>query len=559
MAFAIPIMTLTDKGRELYSKAHAGQCAIKITGIKIGDGYIENETEAMAIETVKNEISAAVDIISNKVIGDGTTCITARINTSASDFYLREIAVMAEDPTKGNIIYSYCNFADNADYIKTYGGDFPITQEMNIYVAVGRASKFSVDITGTTTVTAHDLIEVKEKISEIDEKKIAYQIVSQLPTEPMIYNFENATSLFSKPKQGKEDRGSEEIVSDEESNSKVQKINFDASRSATGSSYSSMKFGTIADDMTSIKIEFDYKCGTGSRVRIELCDVETMDALAESNNTLLRDTTRSERKEGVAVEIFNNKDARIQINSVGTALYPNLMDAWLHAEMDIDFVKKNAKYHIYSKNNPSDSISGTAELIDETATKITGVALYTWVKETVYIDNIRVVPTSVTQENTRYIVPYSGGYTEYMYVGGVPYAVGDSKISKISEILSESHSHGNKAYLDNITSYSETPMCVGRWIDGRYIWRCAINHTLTEDEIQHERVSLSEITDCGTHKDRTQIINECVFIQNSTDGGNLIDSEKMQFSGGGYDLTNYSDMIDHGGCDAIVGYIEYVK
>lgn len=555
---AIPAMTLTQEGKKLYSRVHSGE-KIEFTAVKVGNGYIGDEETADDITSLKNEVSATVDIINLNPADTGTICLVTRINSSDTDFYLREIGVFAKIEPDKEVLYGYCNYGDNADYINTFSGSFPVTQEINIYIAVGETKNINVNISDTTVVTPYDLQGIKNDISKLNESKLSYKFVESLPTKPMIYNFENATSLFSKPKQGKEDRGSEEIVSDEESNSKVQKINFDASRSATGSSYSSMKFGTIADDMTSIKIEFDYKCGTGSRVRIELCDVETMDALAESSNTLLRDTARPERKEGVAVEIFNNKDARIQINSAGTALYPNLMDVWLHAEIDIDFVKKNAKYHIYSKNNPSDSISGTAGLIDETATKITGIALYTWVKETVYIDNIRVVPTSVTQENTRYIVPYSGGYTEYMYVGGVPYAVGDSKISKISEILSESHSHGNKAYLDNITSYSETPMRVGRWIDGRYIWRCAINHTLTEEEIQHERVSLSEITDCGTHKDGTQIINECVFIQNSTDDGNLADSEKMQFSSGGYDLTNYSDMIDHGGCDAIVGYIEYAK
>ena len=166
MEFELKKMNFTAAGLNLHSKIMVGQCPLKITRVVIGSAYLDEGDDPRTFSTVKSPVEAVVDIIDKQNIGDGAVCITVRINSGADDFDLREIAIMAQDPDNGEIMYHYCNYGDSADHIITYGGTIPITQEADIFIAIGDAEKLVVDITDISTVSPKDLRDAESALNE---------------------------------------------------------------------------------------------------------------------------------------------------------------------------------------------------------------------------------------------------------------------------------------------------------------------------------------------------------------------------------------------------------
>ncbi len=564
---AIPVMTLTQKGKEMYSAIHSGSGTMKITSIKVGSGYIADGETADNITSLKNEESVTVDIISIKSVSDGTVCITARITSAKTDFYLREIAVFAKTAENSDVLYGYCNYGENADYVNTYNGSFPVTQEINIYIAVGSTKNITIDLSNTTVVTPYDLQGIKHDISRLDDTKISYQTVSSLPYVPIKYDFEDSESRFSIPKQGTAERGTAEILT-YSAGGKYQAIKSEGSKSSSGNVYSSMTFDEIAD-CENLDIEFDYKMDTNGRWRIAVCDTAIVDAVGNADIRY--------NETGIALDIFScNSNSQLKINDT-TYTKTTFFAEWVHVLLNVDYENKNVKYVMTVKDNENDKIEGTAEFKDAGLKKITGIAVYTWLAEEIDFEDIVVTAKPGAVENVRYVVKNGDTVSEYAYIGGVPICIGGSDITAVPELNKVKHSHSNKSVLDEITAddvsmwtyaygeiqnqkkYSTTPVQVGTWIDGRKIYRVAISHTLTDKEKNDKKVFVSDLTPIKSNNYDVQIINECVFMQYSTSTGNLADAKRMTYFSGYYDLTDYDDMINNGGCDGIVGYIEYAE
>lgn len=136
----IVTMDLTTAGLKLYGKMQIGLTALNVSRIVIGIGYLNGNETALDLDALKNEIDVTTLILSNEIVGNGQTKLSFRITSGSEDFYLREIGVMAIDPDEGEILYCYCNYGDWADYVMVYGGMLPVTQEADIYFAIGAGS-----------------------------------------------------------------------------------------------------------------------------------------------------------------------------------------------------------------------------------------------------------------------------------------------------------------------------------------------------------------------------------------------------------------------------------
>lgn len=435
---AIPAMALTQEGKKLYSRVHSGE-KIEFTAVKVGNGYIGDEETADDITSLKNEVSATVDIINLNPADTGTICLVTRINSSDTDFYLREIGVFAKIEPDKEVLYGYCNYGDNADYINTFSGSFPVTQEINIYIAVGETKNINVNISDTTVVTPYDLQSIKNDISKLNESKLSYKFVESLPTEPMIYNFEDGVSRFSIPKQGEKSLGKSTIDTNS-TGEKYQAITTENAKSASGVVYSSMRFGDLPDS-SQFNVEFDYKMKQNGRHRIVICDVSTVD---EVENTLLKKNSL-----GVAVDIYSNRGNILEVNGKET-VNANFFGEWMHVNLNIDFSEKTVQYEIALLNNANDKISGTTNFKDENLDKITGIAVYTWIADEIDFDNISIIAKSAETKNMRYLVKTNSGYSEYMYADDIPVCIGSSTVVEIPELANASHSHDNKEVLDRI-------------------------------------------------------------------------------------------------------------
>lgn len=108
---------ITALGEDLISKALVGQ-QIKFTRIVLGDGYMP---AAQSPQTMTDVVSPRVDVPITKceLNTSGDAVVGGRWDNSQQDegFYWRELALYAEDPDKGEILYSYGNSGGTAEYI----------------------------------------------------------------------------------------------------------------------------------------------------------------------------------------------------------------------------------------------------------------------------------------------------------------------------------------------------------------------------------------------------------------------------------------------------------
>lgn len=180
---AIITMDLTRAGFELYGKINAELTPLHITRVVIGDGYLAEGETIYDLAAVKHEVSnVTVQIVSVENLGDGRSRMLIRITGQNKDFYLREIAVMAEDPDNGEIMYSGCNYGDMADYVMTYAGAAPVMQEGNIYFITGTGD-LTVEVSHDNASVTHAEFEAHTNDKENPHNVTAEQL------------FENATAL----------------------------------------------------------------------------------------------------------------------------------------------------------------------------------------------------------------------------------------------------------------------------------------------------------------------------------------------------------------------------
>lgn len=108
---------ITALGEDLISKALVGQ-QIKFTRIVLGDGYMP---AAQSPQTMTDVVSPRVEVPITKceLNTSGDAVVGGRWDNSqqAEGFFWRELALYAEDPDKGEILYSYGNSGGTAEYI----------------------------------------------------------------------------------------------------------------------------------------------------------------------------------------------------------------------------------------------------------------------------------------------------------------------------------------------------------------------------------------------------------------------------------------------------------
>lgn len=443
MSYLLPSMTLTAKGRRLYGKAHSGECGIEFTKIAVGTGYIDSPDEVAALTALKNEVNANVSTLTIRAIDDSTVCISARITAADAPFYMREIGLIASDPDEGSFLYGYCNFADTADYVETYKGLFAATQDIDIYVAVGNSANFSVDITEVVTATPKDVLDAEERLTAkieaeaearatadatLEKEKTESKVVTSLPSTQAFYNFDNNTALFSVPSIGETVKGISETAADEENDGYYQRVCSTGAEGAsttigsTANVYSQFDFASITANATDMTIEFDFYYERNGRMRLALCD---LDIINELSNSDIRYNTN-----GVTIDLFSNSNSRFQVNGEGSTR-TSFFGAWLHGKFEVDFITKTVKYTIFVKDNESDSITGTANFRDVNCSKVTGIALYTWLADdTILFDNIKIVSRINVSENTLYIIKNESGiYQTYKYIDGEPVLLAGEDLS----------------------------------------------------------------------------------------------------------------------------------
>lgn len=120
MSFTAPLFT--NVGKQLHARALSGDCAIKFTGIALGNGDLTTQAIAALTCLISEQMRLELDIYQR--IDHETVNVRTTFNNSelTAGFYWREVGLYAQNPDDpdnrdADILYCYQNAGDLAEYI----------------------------------------------------------------------------------------------------------------------------------------------------------------------------------------------------------------------------------------------------------------------------------------------------------------------------------------------------------------------------------------------------------------------------------------------------------
>lgn len=160
-------MTLTNAARNLLAKALTGK-TLKFTRGAAGSGYFPEGQDAGEItelvEYVRDMEIASMSIPPNVGTAKITLVLTNKELTQS--FFLREIALFAEDPDTGQeVLYGYCNAGDTADFIPAQDSPDPVYYRFNLTIIVDRAKNITAIFAEDPLAVTHN--EMNSRIDTI--------------------------------------------------------------------------------------------------------------------------------------------------------------------------------------------------------------------------------------------------------------------------------------------------------------------------------------------------------------------------------------------------------
>ena len=159
-------MNITDKGLKLLAKALAKEVVIYFTRVDSGDGYLPEGADPYKIESLVHPVRD-LPLHSMDVEGTGVAVIKCVQSNQGltEEYWCREIGVYATDPDEGEILYSYCNMGDRADFIPAEGGSVAMQYVLALITIISRASKVEAMINGDLTFVTH--YELDTRVSKL--------------------------------------------------------------------------------------------------------------------------------------------------------------------------------------------------------------------------------------------------------------------------------------------------------------------------------------------------------------------------------------------------------
>lgn len=158
----------TRQGAELRAKVEAGQCKLKLTKMKIGEGNVK----ASELETMTDLKSPQLIVgISSCTVSEDDSKVCKVVGIAASgnvenSFLVTELGLYATDPEVGEILYLVC--LDSApERMPNKRAASPVTLTYQFDVVTSNTANVTAVITPTGLATAK-MIEDHRKVEEID-------------------------------------------------------------------------------------------------------------------------------------------------------------------------------------------------------------------------------------------------------------------------------------------------------------------------------------------------------------------------------------------------------
>lgn len=169
-------LTLTTKGQALYTKAQSGT-TLTFTRMQIGSGSLGSTDPT----TLNNCITPIAYFLLSGITTTGPTAfIKGTYNNSAITVstYSCELALYAQDPVLGEILYAYANAGAQGDTIPPISSG-PFSRQYQINCTIGAASSVTASIPATVYVATSSL-GVASGVATLDTNTLVP--IAQLPT-----------------------------------------------------------------------------------------------------------------------------------------------------------------------------------------------------------------------------------------------------------------------------------------------------------------------------------------------------------------------------------------
>lgn len=146
-----PGLKLTNAGRELQAKAQTGQ-VLQFTRVGLGDGAAP--ADLTTLTSLVNQ-RQPLSIQRQDVPGDGTAVLRVILTNQGlgAGFFMRELGVFAQDPDTGEeLLYSYSNCGEFADFLPAAGGATLVEQIFDLITIIGDAENVTAVIDDYITI-----------------------------------------------------------------------------------------------------------------------------------------------------------------------------------------------------------------------------------------------------------------------------------------------------------------------------------------------------------------------------------------------------------------------
>lgn len=171
---------ITDNGRLLLGEVQMG-AVFTPTRIVMGSGFLPAGTTTRTItDVVKTE--QVLQINKKQMANDGTVVIGGVYSNEdvVTGFYFRELAIYAkavkEDGTEiPEVLYSYGNAGNNADYMPAYSTGQAVERQIDVVTYIGNDTQVDLTIDSGIWATKKEVQELRDDVDEALEKATAAQ------------------------------------------------------------------------------------------------------------------------------------------------------------------------------------------------------------------------------------------------------------------------------------------------------------------------------------------------------------------------------------------------
>lgn len=162
---------ITDAGLLLLAKVQAQGIPLTFTKISIGSGYLPDGATPRTMESLASPVINMA--ITKKVVNADRTATIGGVFTNSEvqeQFYFRELALFAQDPDLGEVLYCYGNAGDTAELIPAHSSSTLVEKIIDVVTIIGNATTVTAFMASEAYATKADVESLTVSIKALGDQ-----------------------------------------------------------------------------------------------------------------------------------------------------------------------------------------------------------------------------------------------------------------------------------------------------------------------------------------------------------------------------------------------------